>query len=385
VTSWYPTPDNPVGGVFVREHARAVALHHDVTILHIVARPERDARPWRVEEDRDPELTQGIKTFRVRRAWHGESYPLKLYSAFRSARRLNPDIIHAHIYEAAVPGTLAARSLGIPVVSTEHWTGFSRHCLNWRQVVQTRAGHARVDRLLPVSSELANAMRRYVGSRVRMEVVPNVVDTTLFRPGCEASRSGPRRILFAGLLDEGDTKNLPLLLKALAVLREMAPAWVLDVVGDGPGRARCEAVAAALGLTTRVFFHGLRRKNEVADFMRAADLLVLPSKWENMPCVVVEALASGTPVLATSVGGLPEMINSSNGSLVAPGDVHALSEALKAMLDESETFDRGAIAADARAKYSLGAVGAQFDALYRHVVSERAQGERCMSPDGDTL
>jgi glycosyltransferase involved in cell wall biosynthesis len=102
--------------------------------------------------------------------------------------------------------------------------------------------------------------------------------------------------------------------------------------------------------------------------MRAADLFVLPSRFENLPVVLLEALACGLPVVATAVGGVPEIVDEGAGRLVAPDDPAALADAIADVAGRLDTFDRAALARRARERYSLEAVGAVWDAIYAEVM-----------------
>jgi len=113
-----------------------------------------------------------------------------------------------------------------------------------------------------------------------------------------------------------------------------------------------------------VRFHGLKTKPEVAEFMRKADVFVLPSEWENLPCVIIEAMTSGLPIVATSVGGIPEMVDDKMGLLVPPRDSEKLMQALHHMLDTVLNYPRESIAARARARYSYESVGEKLTELY---------------------
>src|SRR5262249_28395375 len=156
-------------------------------------------------------------------------------------------------------------------------------------------------------------------------VVPNVVDTDLFA-GDGTERNG--RLLAVGLLYEA--KGYEFLLRAVAELARSGRDVRLDIVGDGPGRDAYERLTTALGLTERVVFHGLLRKPDVARMMREAELFVLTSRYDNNPCVVIEAMASGLPVVATAVGGIPELVSERSGRLARPQDPESIAAEIAA-------------------------------------------------------
>ncbi len=126
-----------------------------------------------------------------------------------------------------------------------------------------------------------------------------------------------------------------------------------------------------LGLENVIKFHGYKDKKEIAEFMRNADLFVLPSEWENQPCVLIEALASGLPVVASEVGGIPEFINDSVGILVPPKDTQKLSAALDYMLDNFHRYDPEKIAAYARENFSYEAVANKLVNVYKRIIRSR--------------
>jgi glycosyltransferase involved in cell wall biosynthesis len=135
-------------------------------------------------------------------------------------------------------------------------------------------------------------------------------------------------------------------------------------VGDGAARAEYEQLVEDLELADKVTFHGLKSKGEVAELMRQADLFVLPSLWENLPCVLIEAIATGLPIVSTLVGGIPEMVDEETGRLVPAGEVLKLSTAIAGMLESLHTFDRHVITQKAR-QYSPEVVGRLLDSIYR--------------------
>jgi glycogen(starch) synthase len=127
---------------------------------------------------------------------------------------------------------------------------------------------------------------------------------------------------------------------AIAALRHV-PTARLVIVGDGPERGRLEALIAEAGLDGRAVLMGALPRSEAIDWLRAGDAAVLSSAWENFPHAAVEAIAAGTPVLATAVGGVPEVIQTGvNGILVPPGDERALADAMRSVTTDAELLPR---------------------------------------------
>lgn len=363
MTAWYPTKEQPVGGMFVREHAKAVRLYDDVVVLHCAGqRPEMKGL-WRMEEETDESLTEGIPTYRV---WHRRSpipktssfiYIWSVLGAFRQimAEGFHPNIIHAHIYSAGLPAVLIGKRYHLPVVITEQSSAFLRRSLSTVEVLKARVAFQWSELVLPVSFALQRAIQNY-GIRAQFRVVPNAVDPGVFFPRSDSDRDEkPRRLLFVGLLVP--VKGVPYLLQALAILHRRREDWHLDIVGDGPERANYEQLVAELGLADHITFHGVKSKRDVAGLMRQADLFVLPSVCETMGCVLLEAMASGLPIVATAVGGIVEVVDGDSGILAKAMDPNDLCQRLEAALGNLEKFDREALAKKALSKYSLQHVG----------------------------
>ena len=343
VTTSWPTEESPVDGLFVQEHARAAAAVADVRVLHLHRAP---GGLGRVGDD-PPTWRLGYRG--LPRPF---SYPAFLLGPLRM-RGWRPDVVHAHSFLA----TLSALPLRRPLVYTEHWTVFLPESPYELSAPMRRAASLalrRADLVLPVSADLAGELAK-LAPGARMRVVPNVVDERVFYPGDGVAEPG--RLLTAGLLDDG-RKGVDILLQALAD----APTLGLDIAGDGAKRAEYEALATQLGVDGAVTFHGLLAKPELAALMRSARLFVLGSRYENTPCIVVEALASGLPVVATRVGGVPELLDETNGVLVEPGEPELLARGIAEALERS--FDRQEIAQVAQERFGRERVGAQLAEVY---------------------
>ncbi len=369
IPKWYPWPDWPVWGIFCREHAAALATRHDVAVLASLATPNPDFSVYELTDA----VEDGLRTLRVRYR-RPRVRPLALVcqtvgmmAATRRLRRegWRPDVVHAHVYSAALPALAIGLVSRAPVAVTEHYTGFARGLITGYERSLARFAFERADVVAPVSDELAGHLRR-IAPGARMVTVANVVDTEAFEPPTQPRPPGAEpRLLNVGALAE--KKGHIHLLEAMTQLE----GGRLDIVGDGELRSDLERRVGELGLGDRVRFLGERPKQEVAQRMRDADLFLLPSLAENLPVVLIEAMASGLPSVATRVGGVPEMIDSESGALAEPGDPQALAQAVRSALDKD--FDPQAMAARARERYGYEAISGRWTEIYEELLSRRGR------------
>lgn len=367
VPEWYPTPDDPIAGVFVRDQARAIARLHDVTVLV----PSASARGSVVEA--------GVRELApaVSRRGGRAARMARLRALDAATRDLRPDVLHAHVFSAGLLAVLVGRRRGVPVVVSEHLSSFVVGAVRGWDARVARFVLRHADRVCPVSDVLARSMRE-LEPRGHYEVVPNVVDLDAFGAGpasverlnaqAQPSAGATRRLLVVASLTR--LKGLPVLLTALERLRKQRPEVVLDVVGDGPERGALEAAASALGPGV-VTFHGRLPRPEVAAMMRRADALVVPSFVETFGIVVVEALGCGLPVVATDGCGAAPLAAELGGAVVRARDPDSLREGLSSVLDRPNGVPASA-AAELRRRYGPGPLAERWDALYRSLAPRPA-------------
>ena len=202
----------------------------------------------------------------------------------------------------------------------------------------------RVDHLVCPSGYLAALAVGWGVRRERVTVLPNAAPPLPSLPSRDEARTrlglDGSVLAFAGRITK--QKSLAVALDALARVEEVS----LLVAGDGPDLPDVRLRAAQLGLEGRVRFLGPLGREKVLELFRAADASLLTSSWENFPHTVVEALAVGTPVIATRVGGVPELVrDEENGLLVPPGDVDAVASAVRRLVGEPGLRDRLAVEA----------------------------------------
>jgi len=231
-----------------------------------------------------------------------------------------------------------------------------------------RAGYVAAHRVVANSAAAAARLREeYVPAR-KIVVIPNGID--LPAATARAPRTGPAVITTVANLRRG--KGHDVLLRAAADVLRRYPDVRFQLVGDGPLRPALEREAGALGIADRVDFLGHR--DDVVDLLRASDAFAFPSLMEAFPNAVMEAMSMALPVVATRVGGIPELVDDrENGRLVEPGDPAALANALVEVLEAPEAAAALGAAAygTVRARYSFERMTRAFERLYQDLLQAR--------------
>jgi glycosyltransferase involved in cell wall biosynthesis len=242
------------------------------------------------------------------------------------------------------PAYERARSLGVFSGTLEefqapHRAPAVRALKRWRLWTVSRAS-----RVIIPSRYLAEIVERWGIPAERIDVIPNPAPSLDGVPSRDVLRERLGLVsptfVFAGRLVRA--KNLPMAISALG----QVPGASLVLIGDGPERATLERAISESGLGDRVSLKGALPRPQAIEWLRAADAAVLSSDYENFPHAAVEALAAGTPVIATSVGGVPEIVESGiNGILVPAGDAGAFGAAMASLIEDPalmESLRKGA-------------------------------------------
>ncbi|MGA2700254.1 MAG: glycosyltransferase [Isosphaeraceae bacterium] len=296
---------------------------------------------------------------------------VKLAAIFR---RWRPDVVHTHDQRALFYAGPAARLIGVPmVVHTRH--GRDVHA-SPRQTTMFRWLTRLVDRFVCVSEEVAALSRRQGIDESRLRTILNGIDIGRFGfHGPDAS--GPV-LTVARLSPEKDVANL---VRAAAMALERAPDLRVEVAGGGPCREELGRLAAELGVADRIAFLGEVR--DVPAVLARARMFVLPSRSEGIPLTVLEAMARGLPVVATRVGGLPEVVEEGvTGLLVPPADPAALAAAMVELWCDPDRRDRLGHAGRRRAEecFDIRRMVAQYESLYRQGSQDgKLADARCMT------
>ncbi len=299
--------------------------------------------------------------------------------------RFAPDVVHTHAAKAGTVGRLAAGRLARRprVVHTYHGhvlSGYFSRPVSSALAALERWLARRTDALVAVSDRVADelATRHRVAPRAAFRVIENGIDLALYPEVDAAARRDARLRLDA----RGDAarhvliparlvtiKDHATLLDAIEHLPESLMPLEVHLLGDGPLRADLGRRAARVRDGVRVRFHGFR--DDLPRVLPAADAVVLPSRNEGMPIALIEAMALGLPIVATAVGGVPDLIDTgTHGLLVPPRDPRSLAFALARVLTDLPLAREFGAAARARAeeRYALGGVVDAHRRLYEELV-----------------
>jgi sugar transferase (PEP-CTERM/EpsH1 system associated) len=309
---------------------------------------------------------------------------------FKLLRRLRPAILHTYNL-GTIEYQAVALLAGVPVrIHAEHGRDASDpQGLNRKHNLLRRLLAQVIDRYVPVSHDLARWLDTVVGLPARkVDTIINGVDTERFKvgaaidPAAAAWRADGAFVIGAvGRLQ--DVKNHAGLIDAFARLRARVPDQKLRLVlvGDGPLRARLEAQAAASGAGADIVFAGAHAN--VAAVLGGFSLFALPSIAEGTPVTLLEAMASELPVVASDVGGIPEVVDHGvNGTLVAAGDPEALAQALAAYVRDPQRAAAHGRAARARIEqhYSMAAMLAAYLGLYDRLCKSKTTLHQAITP-----
>jgi glycosyltransferase involved in cell wall biosynthesis len=306
----------------------------------------------------------GIEVFDARMR-HRADLPA-LLRLYRHIRRTRPTILHASLFHANLPGRILGRLAGVPIVVCAERTmameGEWRYRLN-RWTIRL------VDCVIAVSANVRDFCVSHVGLPAeKLVVIYNGVEVTEPLLSCQEARAElglPIDVPVVGAVSRLDpVKGVDVLLQALASI----DAAHLAVIGDGPKRAALASLADDLGVTDRVHWAGHRR--DVSSLLPAFDVFVQPSLYEGLPNTVLEAQACGLPVVATAVGGTPEIVvDGVTGVLVSPHDPAALAGAIVRLLRDPDLRRRMGRAGRERVRqrFSCEQMVGQTQALYEYL------------------
>lgn len=377
VALWFPSKQNPIWGKFVEKQIRAVAGiagNHDIlninsfqTILPISIKRRNEALMencqlyaydigcinWKVPFNALPLLKLVASDFLKRQRRNGIVY----------------DLVHAHVlYPAGLVGRWISKRLGAPFVITEHWSEIKTYLAGGYFRQEGRLVYQDAKAIMPVSRFLAGMVESTGVPRERIRVVPNVVDDEVFkfRPKAVKPLGSPLRFVSVMTIKESNipTKRPDLAINALQAYSEKNAIPVsLDFIGstDDSYIDRNKRVSGIF----HVNFHGPQDSGYIANLLQESDFLIHPTEVETFSIVIAEALKTGTPVIASNVGAIPELIDADSGVLCE----NTIEDWVMAITAASKyRFDYALIAEKNKNKFNAKDIGNQLYCTYQSII-----------------
>ncbi len=385
LASWYPNESDPYIGDFIKRQAEAVSIYQALHIVYVgkySSNFHEGSANIKITEINKTNLQENLLYYSdkgnnrfITKIRSLTSYFRKHREYIRQLQKRNemPDLVHVHIaMKAGLIALYLKWRFKIPYVLTEHWSGYyqqSKDSLFKKSLIErylTKLVLKNATLLLPVSDALGLQINEF-WMKMPYEKIPNVVNTRLFYPAKVNTSKSFRFIHVSTLLHP---KNPEGIISAFNTISKQEPEVELVIVG--PLNASLSKYISRENMSSgKIILTGEVSYEQVSIEMRKADALVIFSDYENMPCVMLEALCTGIPVIATNVGGISEVLTEDNGILVRPGDKTALEKAMLHMMRSHSLFDKFKISSQASEQFSCEKIGMKIKEVYDSVLEKK--------------
>ena len=371
LVSWYPNKNDRFDGDFIQRHARAAAIGNDVHVIFVTDAGIHTA----IEEEFNyaTGFTEQIIYFKRKKGIAGKIAKQFTWQKLNKNAVQNyigknglPHLVHVHVpWKAGLIALWMKKKYAKDFIVSEHWGIYNDvvqdHFFTKPKLVQTliKKIFSESKTFVAVSRFLSNGVEKIAGKKAN-SIIPNVVDTSLFFYKEEKYS----KFTFIHVSNMVALKNVKQLLDAFKeLLKQTNAAMQLILIGNR-NKTYIKYAESINVLNTAVFFRGEISYKEVAAEMQRSHCFVLNSVIENSPCVIGEALCCGLPVVATNVGGIPELLNESNSILIPSQNMEALQIAMNTVWMKYSFFNQKQIADDAGKKFSYNTISKKFDELY---------------------
>ncbi len=383
--SWYP----PDGGYFFREHSESIAnmgYQVDVLVTRVVGVRKliqvgsSALRRARIVDENGLRVLRSVylkipgSEKRNIKGWSRQV--LKQYSRYEKNYG-KPDLILAHSATwAGYAASLIKERHKVPYLVAEHRSFFVWSTPEAREMVRPyhlpffEAAYRNCFTVVPVSGSLMKGLTHLMPwIEDKSLVIPNMIREDMFLPPEKPRQTNPFVFFWAGRLEH--VKGIDLLLEAVHLLKkELKTDFRVRLAGKGSLRPELELQSEKLGLSGEVVFLGRITRAEMQKEMQRANCFVLPSRYEAFGVVLIEAMASGLPVIATRSGGPDTIVTGENGLLVDPDDAPQLAEAMEQMITNYDTRSAENIRSSTIAHYGQTAVMKKYHELFQKILDQ---------------
>jgi L-malate glycosyltransferase len=374
VPSWYPTPDNPLNGTFFKEQSLSLQKYgYDVTVLYPEVRTVRMLKQQNPKKGITAANEDGLKTYRkiVYNFIPGRVPFATGYYYYQALKKLyktavenegRPDLIHAH---SCLWGGWAAAKIAeeenIPLILTEHSSSFIRGLLKPYEKKEIAKTLKAAKYIISVGPSLKRELEKYTDKQIYE--IPNIVNIDDFSLDDESGYDPSRKFRFLSVAHLTRNKGMDVLINSFTKAFKGKNAE-LYIGGDGIERENLVRLTKELDVNDQVVFLGALNREQVKNEMRRCDVFVLASRFETFGVVLIEALATGKPVISTRCGGPEAIVNQKNGLLVQVDNIEELSQSLVQMKENYHLYNPLELRKDCIERFSEKVIINKISELY---------------------
>ena len=364
ISAWYPNSVQPLKGIFVKKHAAAIkAAGNDIQVVAITISNSSKTFERKIYSETDE---NGILTHHIE--FNSRFYKwihLNLFFQYRAISKyveksviptFKPELIHSNVlYPAGILGYKISKRYNSPHVITEHWSKVDKFMSQSLFSYIGKKAYNNAKAITVVSDFLKKSISKHIADSARIKVVPNVINQAVFTFQSKVSGNS---IVFTCVAHWTNPKRPDLIFNALNEISKTSKKSIkLNVVGEGILLEKLKP----LKWNFEINYLGNLIPENLAKTLQQSNYFLHASEIETFSIVIAESLATGTPVLASNVGAIPELINSSNG-VVVQNDIQSWVDGLKKIIAINE-FDLKKIS-EACEKFSLANIGNDFTKIY---------------------
>ena len=365
LSNWYPTADSPINGIYVREHARAIASAGNKVIVlavDITSKVSELTQPVTVI----PMDEFGVETHIIHirsRFWKWiYSIPGFSYRYYRNyfnsalVSKFDPDIIHSNVlYPCAIAGHRLAKELKKKHVITEHWSGVENFMKKNPFRRSGMKAYQQAFAITCVSDFLKEKISKYVPDTRKIMIVPNIIDNTIFT---YREKKSTDAIVFTAIASWNRYKLPHLFTEALERISKVSPKKIiLNFIGEGEFLENIKRKKWSF----TVYYQGNLGRPQVATMLHDSDFFLHASQIETFSIVTAEALLTGTPVIASRVGAIPELVNEKNGVITG----NTIEEWQNAIANAfSSRFNNKLISEEMGSRFTSHTIGNKFNEVF---------------------
>lgn len=386
ISSWYPHKLKPMNGIFVKRHAAANTIDCNVSAIFICSDDSNSIEEsvedgiytlrgyYKTPDLKIPGISQLVKVLRYFLMW-------KKVLLIYKRKKGNPNLVNSNIvYPVTIIATIMKFVWGVPYVITEHWTGYfpedGHYKGFWKKLV-SKIAVANSSAVISDSTKLSRTMESLglipeSNLKNKFFTIPNVVDPELFtiRDEKQVISHQPTAISFIHVSSLDDEhKNITGMIRTFKKFHERHPGSTFTIIWDEEIKEYLDRIKEPFSEKDGVFLQGKTTGIALAEMLQKSDAFLLFSNYENLPCVMLEAFACGIPVIGTTVGDVPDYINSNNGVLIDSKNENQLLEAMETVFRNMNNYNPSEIRNMVLDKISPVAISKQFTDVYKSVLS----------------